>query len=159
MDGNLVYALAAGIGFAAGLRSMTAPAATALAAHLGWLKLQGSPLEFMSSSVTVGILTLFALGELVADKLPQTPNRTSLPGLVTRIATGAVSGACICIASDQPLAAGAVLGGLTGIAGAFAGHEARKRTVAALGTKDTYIAAAEDVIAISLALLLVSRIA
>lgn len=55
--------LAFAIGFVAGLRSMTAPAAVAWAAYLGWIHLQGSPLAFMGSILAVGLFTLAALAE------------------------------------------------------------------------------------------------
>jgi uncharacterized membrane protein len=66
------------IGLFAGLRSLTAPATTAWAADLGWLKLQGS-LALIGSIFSVAIFILLAVVELVADKLPKTPNRTSPP--------------------------------------------------------------------------------
>jgi uncharacterized membrane protein len=71
------------IGFFAGLRSLTAPATTAWAVYLGSLKLQG-PLALIGSIPSVAIFTVLPLVELVADKLPQTPNRTSPPGLIAR---------------------------------------------------------------------------
>ena len=67
------------IGLFAGLRSLTAPAATAWAVRLGWLKLEGL-LALMGSLPAVVMFTLLAIVELVADKLPKTPNRTSPPG-------------------------------------------------------------------------------
>ena len=57
------------IGFFAGLRSLTAPAATAWAVYLGWLKLE-RPLSLIGSVPAVAIFTLLAVIELVADKLP-----------------------------------------------------------------------------------------
>jgi Domain of unknown function (DUF4126) len=60
------------IGFFAGLRSLTAPAATAWAVYLGWLKVE-RPLSLIGSLPAVAILTLLAVVELVADKLPRTP--------------------------------------------------------------------------------------
>src|SRR5579862_8789575 len=87
--------LAIGIGIVAGLRSMTAPALVCWGAHLGWINLYNSPLSFMGSAVAVGIFTLGAIGELVADKLPNTPARTAPVGLIARIITGGLCGACI----------------------------------------------------------------
>ena len=72
------------IGFLGGLRSLTAPAATAWAVYLGWLKLE-RPLSLIGSIPSVAIFTLLAVVELVADKLPQTPSRTAPPGLIARI--------------------------------------------------------------------------
>ena len=66
------------IGFFAGLRSLTAPAATTWAVYLGWLKLDG-PLALIGSFPAVAILTVLAIVELVADKLPRTPSRTAPP--------------------------------------------------------------------------------
>ena len=64
MTPGIVLLLAFAIGIVTGLRSMTAPAAVAWAARLGWLHLQGTPLSFMGSTVAVAIFTLFALAEL-----------------------------------------------------------------------------------------------
>src|ERR671922_2116790 len=73
MNSGLALLLAFGIGVVAGLRSMTAPAIVAWAAHLGWLNLSGSPLAFMGSLWAAAIFTLGALAEFVADQLPTTP--------------------------------------------------------------------------------------
>jgi len=122
------------IGFFAGLRSLTPPAAVAWAAHLGWLKLQGA-LALMGSVYSVGIFTLLAAAELVADKLPWVPNRTSLPGLIARVVMGKLAGACIAGAGGQSIWIGAVCGAVGGLAGAFGGYYARTRLVKALGTR------------------------
>jgi len=82
------------IGFFAGLCSLTAPAATAWAVYLGWLKFKRS-LVLIGSLPAVVIFTLLAIVELVADKLPQTPSRTSPPGLIARIVMGGLAGACV----------------------------------------------------------------
>src|SRR4030095_15826648 len=82
------------VGFFAGLRSLTAPAATAWAVHLGWLKLQG-PRALMGAIPAVTSFTLLAAVELVADKLPKTPKRTAPPGLIARIVMGGLTGACV----------------------------------------------------------------
>ncbi len=64
-----VLFLALGIGVVAGLRSLTAPATVAWAAHLGWINLHGSPLAFMGTAWALAIFTLLAVIELVADQL------------------------------------------------------------------------------------------
>ena len=88
------------IGFFGGLRALTAPAVTAWAVHLGWLKLQG-PLALMGSIPSVAIFTLLAVVELVADKLPKTPSRTAPPGLIARIIMGGLSGACVAAGAGE----------------------------------------------------------
>ena len=90
------------IGFFAGLRSLTPPAVTAWAAHLGWLKVS-SPLSWIGTLPAAIIFTLFALVELVTDKLPKTPSRTAPPGLIARILLGGLSGACITSAGEKEL--------------------------------------------------------
>src|SRR4051812_11199552 len=107
-----VAVLALGIGFVAGLRSLTAPTAVSWAAFLGWLNLQGSPLAFMGSRWAVVIYTLLALLEYVADLLPRTPNRTTPGPLITRIVLGGVSGAALTISAGQTFVVGALLGGI-----------------------------------------------
>ena len=73
MDPNQVLLLAFLIGVIAGLRSLTAPAALAWAAHRNWLNLHNTPLSFIGSIAAVVIFTLLAVVELVADQLPSTP--------------------------------------------------------------------------------------
>jgi uncharacterized membrane protein len=144
------------IGFFAGLRSLTAPAATAWAAHLGWLKLE-RPLSLIGSVPSVVIFTVLAVGELVADKLPKTPSRTSPPGLISRIVTGGITGACVAAGGGQSALLGAVLGAVGGVVGSFAGYQARTRLVKALGTRDIYVALVEDLAAVLGCFWVVSR--
>jgi uncharacterized membrane protein len=152
---NYVFLFALGIGIVAGLRSLTAPAVAAWAAHLDWLNLHGSPFAFMESTAAVAIFSLLAIGELVADKLPMIPKRTSPAPLMARIATGGLCGACLCAAAEISLIAGALLGGIGSIVGAFLGYGIRRRLD--LHIKDPVVAFCEDVVAVGLALFLVSR--
>jgi uncharacterized membrane protein len=153
---TMLLLLALAIGFVAGLRSMTAPAAVSWAACYGWLNLQGTPLEFLGSWVAVAIFTVAALAEYVADKLPRTPNRTNPGPLIVRMLLGGLSGAAISVASGNSLASGAVFGGLGAVLGAYAGYHARRRLVAGFGTKDFVVAVSEDLVAILLAYLVVT---
>jgi uncharacterized membrane protein len=152
---NYVFVLAVGIGIVAGLRSLTAPAVVAWAAHLGWLNLHGSPLAFMGSTMAVALFSFPAIGELISDKLPMIPKRTAPAPLMARIVTGGLCGACLCAAAGKSLVAGALLGGIGGIVGAFAGYDIRRRLD--LHVNDLVVAICEDVVAVGLALFLVSR--
>ena len=154
---NYVFALAFGIGFAAGLRSLTPPAAVAWAAYLGWLNLNNSPLAFMGSIIAVISFSLLALFELFADLQPSTPKRTAAMPLTARIVMGGLCGACLCAAGNQSLIIGAILGAVGGVIGAFAGYEIRRRLVAASNIKDIFIALLEDLVTIGLACFFVSR--
>ncbi|MBA3759592.1 MAG: DUF4126 family protein [Gemmatimonadales bacterium] len=147
---------AAAIGFVAGLRSLTAPAAVSWAAHVGWLDLHGSPLAFMGSTAAVAILSILALAEYVADLLPQTPSRTQPGPLMARIVMGGLSAACLSVSAGSSVLLGAVVGGIGGVIGAFAGYEARRRLVRGLKVKDAVIAILEDLVALGLAYLIVS---
>jgi len=149
----LVLALA--IGFVAGLRSLTAPAAVSWAAALGWIDLHDTRLHWMGSWVAVAIFTFLAFLELVSDKLPRTPNRTTPGPLVSRMVLGGLSGAAIMVAGQRSLVAGAVLGALGALIGAFAGYQARYHLVRRLNVRDLAVAIPEDLIAIVLAYLIV----
>jgi uncharacterized membrane protein len=145
------------IGAVTGLRSMTAPAVVAWAAHQNWLNLHGTPLAFMGSTATVVIFSLMAVAELVADKLPSTPSRLKPTGLIARVILGALSGAAVALAGAQSIVIGAILGAVGGIAGASAGYHIRTGLVQALKVPDLYIALLEDVVAIGGGILIVSR--
>jgi uncharacterized membrane protein len=135
------------IGLFGGLRALTAPAVTAWAVHLGWLKIEG-PLVLIGSLPSVVIFTLLAVVELVADKLPQTPSRTAPPGLIARILMGGLTGACVAAGGGQGAVLGALLGIVGGIVGCFGGYQARTGFVKALGVPDIYVALVEDLVAI-----------
>ena len=157
MNPSQVLLLAFLIGVVSGLRSLTAPAAVAWAAHRSWINLHNTPLSFMGSTAAVVIFTLLAVVELVADQLPSTPSRTRPPGLIARIVLGGLSGAAIAVSGRQSIALGAVLGAAGGIAGAFAGYQVRKRLVRALQVPDLIIAFLEDAVAIAGGVFIVSR--
>jgi uncharacterized membrane protein len=138
------------------MRSVTPPAITAWAVHLGWLKLE-RPLSLIGSIPSVVIFTVFAVGELVIDKLPQTGNRTSAPGLVARIVTGGLTGACISMGGARGALPGALLGAAGGAVGCFAGYYARSRIVKTLRLDDIYVAVIEDLVSVAGSVWIVSR--
>ena len=154
---NYVFVFAIGIGIVAGLRSLLAPAVVAWAAHFDLLNLNASPLAFMGSRTAAVIFTIFAIGELVGDKLPRTPKRTAFAPLAARIVLGGLSGACLFAAAGKSLLVGALLGGIGGVLGAFAGYEIRRWLVNNLHVKDLFVAICEDVVAIGLACFFVSH--
>jgi uncharacterized membrane protein len=151
----LPYVLAFLIGVIAGLRSLTAPAVVSWSARLGWLHLENTWLAFLGYAATPYILSVLAIVELIADKLPKTPSRKAAPGFIARLVTGAVCGSAL--ASGQPLIGGLLAGAIGTIAGTLGGYEFRTRLVKAVGGNDLPIAILEDVIAIGGALLIVTR--
>src|SRR6185503_8136945 len=144
------------IGLFAGLRSLTPPAALAWAVYLGWLRLARPP-SLIGSLPAVIILSLLAIGEVIYDKLPNTPNRTAPPGLIGRIVTGGFTGACVSLGGGKSALVGAGLGVIGGIVGCFAGFHARARLVRSLRQPDFNVALLEDLIAIAGSLFIVSR--
>ena len=157
MNASEVWLLAFLLGVVAGLRSFTAPAVLAWAAHRNWLNVHNTPLSFMASTAAMVIFILLAVGELIADQLPSTPSRTAPPGLIASIVTGGLCGAGIAAAATQSLVLGAVLGIVGALIGTFGGYQARTRLVKALKVPDLVIATLEDIIAIGGGLLIVSR--
>ena len=150
----LLYAFL--LGCVCGLRSMTAPAVVAWGAHLGWLHLDESLLAFFGNKISLVIFSLFALGELIADKLPFIPPRTQAGPLGVRILFGALCGAALCISVAGAPLLGAVLGGLGGVAGAFAGYHYRRRFSSML--PGLPLALLEDLVAVGGGFLLISHL-
>jgi uncharacterized membrane protein len=157
MNSSLVFLLAFGIGLVTGLRSLTGPALVCWAAHLGWLNLEASRLAFMESTVATYAFSAMALGELIADKLPFIPYRTSPGPLFGRVVLGALSGAALCVATSYSSTVGAILGGVGGVTGAFAGYRARVGLMKTSRSPDWVIALLEDLVAVGGGFLLVSR--
>ncbi|GEC31347.1 putative membrane protein [Sinorhizobium fredii] len=153
--GMSVYFLALLIGVVAGLRVMTAPAAVSIAAAAGWLPVANSWAAFMGYRFTPYIFGLLALVEYVTDQLPSTPSRKVPQQFGARIVSGGFCGAVIGTAGGS-LIGGAIAGIIGAIIGTLGGYEARKRLVAAIGGKDLPIALLEDLVAILLALWVVS---
>ena len=137
---------------------MTAPTFVAWAARLGRLRLDGTVLSFLGLPVTSWVFTALALGELVADKLPNTPSRTRPGPFVARLVSGAMSGGAITAGTGGSLAAGAGLGAIGAVVGALGGYNARVRLVPALKVPDTVVALLEDLVAVGGALLIVAAL-
>ncbi|GAB2584981.1 DUF4126 family protein [Spirosoma areae] len=143
------YLNAFGIGVIAGMRSMMAPALVShKLAHTTPNQLPDSPLQFMTSAKTATIFAVLAAGELVGDKLPQTPNRTAFPQVSGRIASGALCGAALTEADGQPLAYGAIVSALGAVAGTFAFFQLRHWLTHEKNLPDPLVAIAEDALAI-----------
>jgi uncharacterized membrane protein len=88
-----------------------------------------------------------AVGELLADKLPFTPNRIKAGPLAARIASGAACGAAVSYLAKGSPKEGALLGGAGAVAGAFAGYYARRSF--SRNRSDLAVALVEDAIAIT----------
>jgi uncharacterized membrane protein len=157
MSTSELWLLLISIGFVAGLRTVTAPAAVAWGAHLGWVNLHGTPLAFMGSIVALALFTIGAAGEFITDQLPSTPARTVPMQFGARIVSGGFSGAALALAAGQSVFLGIALGIIGAVAGTLGGYHARRGLVRGLKVPDIAIAVPEDIIAIGLGLFVVSR--
>ena len=132
------------LGVLSGGRSMTPIAVLALYRDRDSLEGAWRNWPVLGSPVGRAVIILAAVGELVADKLPMTPSRTKPFALLGRIATGAVAGAAIgTLSGPDGWRQGAVLGGLGGVIGSFAGALLRSGG-AATGLPDIVFALVED---------------
>ncbi|SFO08421.1 Uncharacterized membrane protein [Mesorhizobium sp. NFR06] len=153
----MLYLLALLIGVVAGLRAMTAPAVVSWGSYLGWLPVAGTWANFMGHWIAVGIFTILAIVELIADHLPSTPSRKVPQQFSARIITGAFSGAVIGAAAGATIG-GLIAGAIGAVIGTLGGAEARSRLAAAFG-KDPPAAFIEDAVAIIAGLLIVAAVA
>ena len=152
----MLIILAIVIGIVAGLRAMTAPAAVAWGAYLGWFDITQSSLSFMGSVWAVAIFTVLAVVELITDQLPTTPSRKVPVQFGARIVMGALGGATIASAGDM-LVVGLVAGIVGAVIGTYGGAAGRAYLAGRFG-RDLPAALVEDVVAIALALLVVAAV-
>jgi uncharacterized membrane protein len=144
------------IGIIAGLRAMTAPAAVAWGAALGWFDVSQTPLAFMGYRWTPWIFTLLAIVELITDQLPTTPSRKVPVQLGARIVTGALAGAVIG-AANSLLSGGLIAGAIGAVVGTYGGAAFRGKLAASFG-QDRPAALIEDAIAIIGAFLIAAAV-
>ena len=157
MSELLVLVLAFLIGVVCGLRSLTGPALVCWGAHLGWLNLAGSHLAFFANPIVLAMFSLLAVGELVADKFPGIPRRTTVGPLAARVVLGGLCGGVLAVAGGASFGMSCFLGGVGGLIGAFAGFTARRVAIYNSRLPDLAVALFEDLVAIGGGLLLVSR--
>jgi uncharacterized membrane protein len=121
-------------GFVCGMRSAMGPAVLARRGRLGGTNMSR-------------ILLVAAIGEVVADKTPVIPPRTSAPALGARILSGAVCGRVL---AGTP---GMVPGALGALTGTFGAYRARAALGEAIGAPDPLLGVAEDALALTVAAL------
>ncbi len=144
------------MGVVSGMRAMTASAAVAWAAHLGWLGLEGTPLAWLGHVAAPWVLSVLALVEIVNDKLPKTPSRKVPLQLGARLVSGALVGAAIG-APGGMLVVGLVAGVVGALLGTYGGAAARG-ALARSFDRDLPAALVEDAVAILGAFLIASEL-
>ncbi|GAC1498972.1 MAG: membrane protein [Vulcanimicrobiaceae bacterium] len=126
------------IGAAAGLRSMT-PVAAVLGTR---------------GHVMAGPAAVAAAGELLVDKLPIAPARTSPPALVVRIVSGALCARALARRTTEATETTAIamtMGALGSLAASYGGLAARRYLTQPRRLPGTLVALVEDAVAIGLA--------
>ncbi len=145
------------LGGLTGLRAFTPITVLVWMLHLHHLKILGSPLYFLHTMTAIVILTILAVAELIADKLPSTPSRLRLPGMIGRVIFGVVCGIVsgqMWGATWQTCAAAGLIGA---VVGAWVGYEVRTGLVRTFHWHDLPAAFMGDAIAIGGSILVISR--
>lgn len=143
------YAGAALLGVVTGLRSQLP------FALIAWVDgdSAANPLPWpLRGVVGRGGALLAAAGELIGDKLPQTPSRMDPAPLGGRLVLGAAAGAAVARRSGVAALPAALLGAAGAYGGAYLGHRLRAALTRATRLPDPLWGAVEDVAAIRIGL-------
>lgn len=141
---------AAGLGVIAGMRTFSAPVVVShVYSRHPSKQLKGTPAQFMQNITTSKVFKVLAAGELVGDKFPSAPNRTSAGGLIGRFLSGALCGATVYKANHQQPVIGGIIGGAAAIGSAFGCMFLRIALGKRTGLPDPVVGAIEDVIVIA----------
>lgn len=144
------------LGLIAGVRSATAPATLSLALA------QNAPSDADNQIVALAIrlrplLLALAGAELISDKLPGMPDRTSPPVLLGRIALGALAGGLAARASGRSALLAGLLAGSAALAASFASFHLRRLASERLGLPSPAVGLLEDVALLTAVALLVRQ--
>ncbi|MDW5265720.1 MULTISPECIES: DUF4126 family protein [Acidobacteriaceae] len=141
------------LGAATGMRTFTPMAVICWFAYAGYVPVDGTWAFWVAKLVTAVIFTVLALGELVGDKLPRTPDRTSTGPLLARILFGGLVGGIVAASLNGSEFEGVILGVGGALVGAFGGHLIRREIVLRSGSKDWPVAVAEDLVTVGFAVM------
>ncbi len=145
---------AIGLGAVAGMRSMTPPALLSRAASRGGIPgIEGTPFAPLASTGISRLLTVLAAGEIFADKLPFVPDRTSVPSLTGRLATGALVGAALFSAHGRRGTTGGAFGAVSSLAASYLSFYLRSGAQERFGLPGPLLGLVEDAVALSIGLL------
>jgi uncharacterized membrane protein len=141
------------LGFVTGIRSQVPVALLAIRAERGDFDPGPGRLarQFATPRSVRGSLA-GAGAELLADKLPVTPRRTTTGPFLQRLVTGGVIGAAVHYDAGRPRALGALLGAAGAGAGAYLATRARVAVAERTRLPQPLLGVAEDLFAVGLAL-------
>ncbi len=152
-----VAVAALGLGVTAGMRSQIPLALLAAKSNGAAGASLPPPLHVLRlRRVAIG-LAMSAVGEAVGDKLPIAPSRLRPGPLVGRLSFGAAAGAVLARGAGNAAGLGGTMAALGALAGSMAGYTARVQAHKATGLPDPLLAVLEDVVAVTIGLLSLSR--
>jgi uncharacterized membrane protein len=141
---------ALGLGAIAGMRSMAAPAILShYLSHDPAGSLYDTKLRYLQRPLVATGLKLLAGLEVLGDKLPTTPDRTSPPQVTARLLSGAVVGATVAGANKESKAVGALLGMAGALAATYGFYYLRKKLGQKSGLPNLALGLMEDALAAS----------
>ena len=130
LDTTQLLAIAAGLGWASGLRLYAVVFLTGMAGFMGWVELP-SGLKLLQSSLMLGASGLMLFVEFFADKIPGVDSLWDVIHTVVRVPAGAALAASV-FGADQ--ASWAMAAALMGGTLAATSHVAKATTRAAVNT-------------------------
>ena len=140
------------LGFAtlAGMRSMSAPAFLShYLARQPMAGLAGSPLGVLRKPAAATVLKVLAAGEMAADKLPNTPDRTAPLVLLGRLLSGALVGAAWYKSRHGSALSGGLLGGLVAVGATFISYALRTGISARSAVPIALVGVGEDALVVA----------
>ena len=134
-----------GLAAIAGIRSMAAPALVAKAIGRGHVGVPtGTPFAALGSGRIPGLFETLMIGEMIGDKTPFIPARTSAGPVFGRALSGALVGATLSVSGRRDGARGALVGALSALAGVYAIDRLRTAATQELGIPDRVFGLLED---------------
>lgn len=128
-----------------GVRSMAAPALLSRAVSRGDLPgLRATPFALLGDDRVSGALQVLMAGEMIGDKTPFIPSRTSAGPLFGRALSGALVGAALFVSRRRPGLSGALLGAVSALGGVYAADRLRSAATQGLGLPDPLFGLLED---------------
>lgn len=136
---------AAGLGAISGIRAAASPALLARAARRGELGgLSDTPFAALGSDRIAALLTVLMIGEMIGDKTPFIPARTSVPAVLGRALSGALVGSALFVSGKRPGVSGALLGVSSALVGVYAIDGLRSYATQSIGVPDPAFGLLED---------------
>ena len=149
MDVTTEYALAFALTTTAGLRGFLALLIASLAAHAGWIHLNASYAWLGSDGASI-VLAIFAVLEILADKIPVVDNALHLLYFIVRPAAAAIIvGGTVHAPNQSELIGLMVIGAINAfvVHGASAAARAAS-TASTLGVANSTMSVGEDIVAL-----------